>query len=503
LVRELNQARAAGLAVKLGRFVAELAPEVLKKADELGFPLLKIPLDTTLGIVSHTLQSKLLGLETKQFHYALDIQKKISQALFQNLSLEELLRYFARLLDRHVLYYDYFFDLAASGPAYGRELVLTEQRTREIGGLILAAYKLKPFVGVEELLLRGSFGEINCMISPVVAGRQYPFFLVILHEGPMLEPFSSLVAEQAGNVFSLSAHNQRLLWENEWRAQEELFFRLTGGNRPGARPGARPDGGSPPDMADVQLMEPWMKAAPAFSLMARKVCQAAAVGFKTGGLPKEAADRDHFELVYRWLKKKLAAAGENCLILPLVSQGRFLLLWHETVDRLAPQLEDLAEGLGKIVPLELRFGLGNQAHGLGDLGHSYLEAAGALEKALNDESGRRVHFYYSEGAEELFRFVPREHVRHFCLHVLGGLAYPENEYDQELRRTLEAYLSAQSDITLTAKKSYLHRNTVKYRVEKSQRLMGKALSDPDFSLLVRLAILLSKQPKKAEAFFGP
>ncbi|MDR2819846.1 MAG: PucR family transcriptional regulator ligand-binding domain-containing protein [Desulfovibrio sp.] len=489
LIKALHHAKAAGLAVKLGRFVANISPGVMKKADELGFPILRVPMDTTLGIVSHMLQSRLMRLETKQFHYALDIQKKISQALFRNSSLEELLRYFARLLNRHVLYYDYFFNLAAFGTApYGHKVILSEKRTLEIGDLLLEAYKLKPFTGIEELLLQGSFGEIHCMVSPVVAGNQYPFFLVILHEGPMVEPFSSLVTELAGNVFSFSTHNQRLLWENEWRAQEELFFRLTGDSRA-------------PGLTDIHLMAPWMKAAPLFSSLDGNVYQVVAVGFNADGLSGEMAGRDHFELIYRWLKKKLSPIGENCQILPLVSQGRFLLLWKEKLDNLPPQLETLSEGLWKIVPLDMRFGLGNQAHSLGSLQHSYLEAVSALEKALSDGigrgAGRLVHFYYSEGAEELFQFVPREHIRHFCLHILGELAYPENEHNLYFRKTLEAYLNCQGDITRTSKKIYVHRNTVTYRMEKIQHLLGKPLEDPDYSLMVRLAILLSGQQSHA------
>lgn len=270
---------------------------------------------------------------------------------------------------------------------------------------------------------------------------------------------------------------------NSWRAQEELFNRLMS------------DGG-PSESADLHRLAPWMDAAAAFSFLSGNAYQVVAAGYKTEAMSGHLSELDHFELTYRWLKKSLAMAEKNSLLLPLVSKKRFLLLWRESMDHLPAQLDKMAESLFKIVPLDLRFGVGNQAHSLKSLRYSSLEAYRALDKALDDNRGRatqRVHLYYSEGAKELFQFVPLDHIRHFCLHVLGNLAFPEGEYEFELRRTMEAYLNCQSDITETSKKVHAHRNTVKYRLTKVEHLLGRSLSDPDFSLMVRLALLLSDQ----------
>jgi purine catabolism regulator len=479
LIEKLSRAGAAGLAIKLGRFIKEITPETLEKADRLRFPLLRVPMDTTLGIASHRLQAHILGYEIGQFNAALDIQKKVSQALFKNDTLEELIGQFARLLDQHVLYYDYFFDLTARGSAHGQALTLSGRVTGEIGDLLLQAYKLKPFSGIEEVPLRGSFGEINCMVSPVKAGNQYPFFLAILHENDLVEPFWSLVAEQASIIFSFFSHNQRSMLENEWKSQEELFTHLIGGE-------------GPREQANITRLASWMDTASAFSFLITQTCQAVAVGFTTDALPRAYAGLDHFQLVYCWLRKQLAVRAESCLLLPLASQQRFLLLWPDSVDRLLPQLEAMAEGLWKIVPLDLRFGLGNQARSLQSLRYSCLEARNALDKVMTGGK-KRVQMYYSEGAKELFRFVPMEHSRHFCQHVLGDLAFPTGEYERELRRTMEVYLNCLGDIAKTSKLVHAHRNTVKYRLDKIEHLLQQSLSDPEFSLMARLAILLTDQ----------
>ncbi|WP_206537455.1 helix-turn-helix domain-containing protein [Listeria cornellensis] len=62
---------------------------------------------------------------------------------------------------------------------------------------------------------------------------------------------------------------------------------------------------------------------------------------------------------------------------------------------------------------------------------------------------------------------------------------------QELRRTLQVYLSCQCEITETAKQLYIHRNTVKYRIAKCAAFLDHPITHADFSLKLRLALLLS------------
>ncbi|MEG2601817.1 MAG: helix-turn-helix domain-containing protein, partial [Carnobacterium sp.] len=63
--------------------------------------------------------------------------------------------------------------------------------------------------------------------------------------------------------------------------------------------------------------------------------------------------------------------------------------------------------------------------------------------------------------------------------------------NRELRRTLKVYLESQCEITITAKKLFIHRNTVKYRIAKCEELFESPINDPKLSLNLRLALVLS------------
>ncbi|MGW9985807.1 DNA-binding PucR family transcriptional regulator [Staphylococcus cohnii] len=50
----------------------------------------------------------------------------------------------------------------------------------------------------------------------------------------------------------------------------------------------------------------------------------------------------------------------------------------------------------------------------------------------------------------------------------------------------------QCDITKTADKIFIHRNTVKYRINKCSNMIGTNIEDPVHSLNIRIALYVSE-----------
>lgn len=471
LIENLHAAGVSGLAVKLGRFISQIGPKVLARAEELNFPVFQIPVETTLGIAAHRLQSVILGVETRQLYYALDIQKKISALLHQDASLEELLQYFARLLKQHVLYFDYFFDQRAQGQAHDATFRLGRDQISAIGAALQSIHAQRPIISIEEFILPGEDGEFRCLVVPVKAGREFPCFLVIVYDREMPEFFSYFVAESASNVFAFAAHNQHRLLIKDWDFSEEAFRRLM----------ERKDPLTITDIRGLSMSYNYTGSGP---------WQLVGIGFEDDNLSDDLKKLDTFALVYNWLRKKMRHMEALSILVPLPSERRFVLLLREPAVLLRSLLRSIGDGLKEHVDLSLKFGVANQFLELDSLRFAYIQAFLALGEVLEDHR-EAINFYHSKGVQELFQFVPPEHIRHYCLHTLKELAYPESEYDRELRQTLEIFLNNQGDISRTAKKLEIHRNTVKYRIDKA-RHAGLLSDNTDQSLELRLAILLSK-----------
>jgi len=474
MIEQLHEAKTAGIAIKTGRFIAEVDPAVLEVALRLGYPVFRIPFETTLGITYHKLQSHIWGIETRQTFLALEIQKTMSRMLFGGASLNGLLQYFAHQIGHDVMYFDYFFDLQAAGMQTGVGQP-DEQQVLEIGQLLKKAHAIKPLTLMDELRLSTSSGELKCIITPIEAANAYPSYLVVLYQEEIPQPFLYSVAELASMVISFMAHNRLRMIESEWRSKAEHFQRLL----------------HIKSQSDSSFIDAYQLAF-TFPLLDLGQYQIVAIGFDASGLNLDLKKKDHFALVQLWVEKQTAALKDRCALIPLRESGHLLLFIRDPHIALPLMLQAMAEQLLEFVPLAIRFGIGNQTRKLESLNASYLEAVAALHRALENLELPVVQFYGSEGINELIQFAPDDHIRHYCTHILQSLAYPQGEYYCSLRSTLEVFLNCQCDITHTAKLLFVHRNTVRYRLTKIQNLLLHDLEDPEFTLQVRLAIYLSK-----------
>lgn len=87
----------------------------------------------------------------------------------------------------------------------------------------------------------------------------------------------------------------------------------------------------------------------------------------------------------------------------------------------------------------------------------------------------------------LFDSVPASIRATFAHEKLGGLL-EETTYSRELLWTLQVYLESNGQAREAAKRLYVHRNTLAYRLERLQALLGCDLKDLDAVIDLRLAL---------------
>ncbi len=86
-ILSLDRLPCAGLAIKLGRFIDHLEPEVIDLADQLEFPLIQIPYHMTLGEVFQQLLAYIWDNQNAELTFVLNTQKKFSALLLQGASM--------------------------------------------------------------------------------------------------------------------------------------------------------------------------------------------------------------------------------------------------------------------------------------------------------------------------------------------------------------------------------------------------------------------------------
>jgi len=107
--------------------------------------------------------------------------------------------------------------------------------------------------------------------------------------------------------------------------------------------------------------------------------------------------------------------------------------------------------------------------------------------------GTYIHLPWELRLEKLLHLVQDKEKTKFMDQVLRGT---DHLLDAETLMTLEHFFSLDCNVSETAKKLYIHRNTLLYRLDKFKQDTGLDVRTFNHAVLVRLALLLYKVTKR-------
>lgn len=110
--------------------------------------------------------------------------------------------------------------------------------------------------------------------------------------------------------------------------------------------------------------------------------------------------------------------------------------------------------------------------------------AGALYK-------NKVYYYDKLGLYKLFMEIDKEEVlEKYYDDLLGTLMEYDKKNETYLVETLKNYLEQNCNIIQTSKVMFVHRNTLKYRIQRIEEITNKSLSDSYTRLEFQNALLI-------------
>lgn len=130
--------------------------------------------------------------------------------------------------------------------------------------------------------------------------------------------------------------------------------------------------------------------------------------------------------------------------------------------------------------LVLRIGVGNSYPFVEQFRLSHQEALRAIQMscAVQNAGKSDVAFYSQMGIMALFSLIDNEReLRTYYENALGRLERVDSLNASSLCQTLEAYLTCNKNATQAASSLYIHRNTLRYRLNKIEALLGISLED--------------------------
>ncbi len=484
LIRQMHDLNCSGLVIKISRFFHELPPEVKLLADDLAFPIIDLPTTHTLGEVSRHILNYLNDHEAEQLYYALHVQKEFSNMLIKGYSLSALVEQLGHLLARPIILLNHRGEKIAQSHDFVKES--------------MKDVKLEILQKVKEDLLAAREGTTFTIPSrehqsvstfPVQTKRQYPSMLVIFDSLTLPYPSSQMAIEQAGNVISFTMvkeqaieENSRLLKNNFFadlidlkiHSDEEIFSRSS---YYGLQKGME-------NVCVVCTIDSQGEIYETLQLYEKKV----------GELHNSVYDQLEDELIHENLEATLFTKGKYfAMILQFPKYG------DEEINKITHFIENVQANFDG--DFTLSFGVSHSVPSLKELPTTYQEAVEAILTGYEQNLKGFIKYYKTRDLEELLKTLSRKDLKALYENTLKSLAFPKTKEEQELVKTIQVYLDAQCEFSETSRKLFVHRNTVKYRIEKAEELLNCSLRDPADSLRIRVALIIGSILKESDEPF--
>ena len=159
-----------------------------------------------------------------------------------------------------------------------------------------------------------------------------------------------------------------------------------------------------------------------------------------------------------------------------------------------PELLHLAETIVDTLSMEAmvstRVAYGTIVDELKEVSRSYKEASMALEVGRVFYEERSILGYNELGIGRLIHQLPKSLCELFLKEVLAGNA--SDLFDDEELLTVYTFFDNNLNISETARKLFIHRNTLTYRLEKIQKKTGLDVRVFDDALTFKIAVMVER-----------
>ena len=471
LIADLDARQVPALALRLG--AEQLPPEVVEFADELGFPVLRLPDRLAFDEVLTEVFEVLLDRQNQVLRQADALHRAIATIVLNGGGLPQIADEVSRLLDCLLLITTPDGRvLASDGDASYRQGVELAELFDASGRFLVERLR----IGLQPASGESATGAEIAMTS-IVAGGVDHGRIVAYRQPDGLPPGTVQALERVAIVAALTITKELAVSAVEGKFRGDYLRDVLTGQ-------------IPVDEPVVQHCRSlgWDIDRPMVVLVAElDAAEPSRPGVAPAG-PSVVHRSQHERFVSAW--QQVLRARDKAA--PVVGFS------HEVVALVPVRSGETSRTVAELIAaVSGDRGGGRQSFSAG-VSRRVLEpsqiATGYAQARKAVSVGRRVHgngsvsHFDSLGVHRLLSLVPDTgELKSFATEVLGDLAGDAVEA-ADLRLTLQTLLDTNLNVAETARLLHFHYNTLRYRISKLERIVGPFTTDPHLRLDVALAL---------------
>ncbi|UFJ43114.1 PucR family transcriptional regulator ligand-binding domain-containing protein [Brevibacillus humidisoli] len=467
----------SGVAIHTGFYLGEIPDSLITAADAYGLPLIEIPVEVNFSTITKAILQPIINRQFETLAYSQAIHEQIIRVALAGKGLPAIANELARLTDGRAVIVDTFgYQLVASqqraDTAHGiKEPTQTTERDpgsitrdQEIDAEVpLAAAELK----TGQAISAGEDGQeaVTHSVPIQTATETYGFFSLTKPHAEWQE-LDHIALQHAATLCALEFVKERAIRETEWRMQGDFAEEILSGTVTW----------SAEEDARSRLL--------GYPLTGSHIV--AALRPQSGATEK--TGQHHHQLTT--LLNRLAIRHRTPYLLR-ERPSHLLLIMPDQAASLA-LLERLARrwtALSPATPLYIGVSRGRQ--NLPDLAEAADEAVFVLHAyPLLAQPPQPLLYEQMEGYQVLFPFHRKpETLQQLWQPLLQPLLEYDRRYNQQLLETLRVYLMHNGNGLQTSQALYIHRHTLKYRIQQIESKTGIDLQHAGQRWQLQLALM--------------
>jgi PucR family transcriptional regulator, purine catabolism regulatory protein len=461
LVADLDDAGLAGLGIKLGRYLDEVPAEMLAVADDRGFPIVRLPEGASFDEILNEVLTGILNRQTALLERSERVHRAFLQLVLRGHGLPEIVRDLADLLD---------------GPA-----AIVDPAGQVLAHARLEELDLADGTEPTHLLVDRDAGtaridvpdgrSLDCTATPISAGaREHGLVLSLAGSGGGTDDLVAL--ENAATVAALELTKQLEVRAVEDKYRSDLMHDLLRGveDRDDV---LRRASGFGWDLDRRLLVLVVRRDRPGDPVLPDQVRRRAPL---VGLLRPIVVERDPAAAVTRF-------SNEVVVVTAAFDGPTGRADASEFCRRLVAQVSRSHDS-------SVSAGLSRPVTDVADVAAAYDQAVRALTIGRRIQGpGAAAHFDDLGAYRVLSLIEDQAELAAFAEEILGELA-ADTDTAADLRRTLQALLDAGGNVAEAARNLHFHYNTLRYRIEKLESVVGPFTTDARVRLDVHLALLV-------------
>ena len=459
------------------RYISQIDKQLIKKADELGLPLLEMP-DCSYIDVIVPVMSQILDKQVRTLEYTQEVHSMMTDIVLKGKGLRELLTSLALLLEKPILMADadlFLLDAVSPPGTDSNSAPLVEKWQMSKGQLPLGEFYPDALLSDLVFSKKPSYYQYGSAESdhsdyffPVVAGDHFYGVLVVSDLEKELERSKAVAVEAGAMAISLYILKENAIQEAARKSELDFYHELLLGN--------------------IKNRE-------------SIVSQARQYGLETGGsyyvILAELSRDNHTQtgdrttrkerernFIEKRLKKllRLALENENQDGVVIEALGSLVILVYTTEKKPQEEATVFCRNLlaairsfvqGHLGEVPLCLAAGDFCPEIERISAGYLEAWETIDLGKKLYQGDFTLCYSEMAPYHLVkRLLAGTKANELFIRAYKPLLQYDHEKGGELVGTLETYLDCNFSRTKTAEKLHIHRNSLNYRLQKIEELLG-------------------------------